>query len=87
MTAIGDLFLLGLPTDMYSGLAEACGLYNVLCIFYHYVHLYPIIFTAAQKCMSTAVTMVSSRGFKDQHHPLHILRKLIHNDYTIFTEI
>ncbi len=39
----GEGYILGPPQDMYSGLAEAYGIYTVLSFFIQYMHHYPLL--------------------------------------------
>jgi len=76
----------GLVTDMYSGLAEAYGIYTVLSFFYHYIQLHPLIFpvhcTIHVYCDNSGVIQKLQRDYSHQYP-----HDAIQDDYPIYAEI
>jgi len=77
----------GLVTDIYSGLAEAYGIYTVLSFFYHYIQLHPFLIFPVQctihvYCDNSGVIQKLQRD-SSQQYP----QDAIQDDYPIYAEI
>ncbi len=82
----GEGYVPGLVNDMYSGLAEAYGIYTVISFFYHYLQLHPLILPA--QCTIHVYCDNSGVIQKLQRKPSQLYpRDTIQDDYPIYAEI